>query len=647
MKPKVVRSVHYCPRTNKHEVRDYVDAADLEVGLPVLDSAGREIPDRLVNISTSVHPTQDKERNPLEMEFGLSTYKDHQTAVLQEMPERAPVGQLPRSIDLVLDHDLVDRVKPGDRVRVTGIYRALATASSGQSFTDGTFKTVILVNDLQILGNETSNLTFSPDDVRNIRALSKREDILSVLGRSVAPSVHGHGDIKEALVLQLLSGCEKNLENGAHLRGDINVLMVGDPSTAKSQLLRAAMRIAPLAVSTTGRGSSGVGLTAAVTTDSETGERRLEAGAMVLADRGIVCVDEFDKMAEADRAAIHEAMEQQTVTISKAGIHASLNARCSVLAAANPVYGRYDRRKRIQENVGLPDSLLSRFDLLFVVLDRMDPEIDRKVAAHVVEAHRYRPEGPGDGEDVEDDDDDDEEEERLNGPVGGGDPGRKVWTRSRFADRSKDVNDESDDDADSASVLHGDFLRKYLHFAKTRIQPYLTDGAREAVAARYAEMRSRQDRRTLPVTVRTLETLIRLSSAHAKARLSNRVEQDPDVTVATELLSYALYHEAGTMGDRRRKQQSQEDAEKEGTHDADAAAGGEGDLKRKRIEEDDEEESLRKIKARIWRVLTEEGQVRVDAACPDVTDRSQVNTALVQMEKDGRVMLSDGEVFQI
>ncbi len=482
----------------------------------MVDDSGRELPDKVVTLTSSSYPTSDREGHALETEFGLSVYKDHQTITLQEMPERAPMGQLPRSVELILDHDLVDKVKPGDRVQIMGVYRALSSASAGQRSTTGVFPTVVLVNDVRILGRDSHGLVFNPQDVRTIRTLGKRSDILSVLGRSICPSIHGHEVIKQALALQLLGGCEKNLANGTHLRGDINILMVGDPSTAKSQLLRAAMGIAPLAVSTTGKGSSGVGLTAAVTSDPETKERRLEAGAMVLADRGLVCVDEFDKMGENDRVAIHEAMEQQTVTIAKAGIHASLNARCSVLAAANPVYGQYDRKRRIQENIGLPDSLLSRFDLLFVVLDQPDPENDRRIAAHVIRGHRYQNPHGGVGHDSDYDEDDSSEDEDDSGKA------HLVWARTRYdssATASGRGNDDDDDEEENDNdVLQHDFLRKYLHFAKTRMKPVLTEEARECIAGRYAEMRSRQDERTLPVTARSLETIIRLASAHAKVR---------------------------------------------------------------------------------------------------------------------------------
>jgi len=650
IKPKVMKSVHYCPSTSQHEEREYIDATDPQLGLPALDSNGQELADSLINITSSIYPTKDKDGNLLETEYGLSRYKDHQTVTLQEMPERAPMGQLPRSVELILDHDLVDKIKPGDRIQVVGVYRAMASSASGQASTSGLFRTAVLVNNIQVLGRDSSRLEFSPEDIREIKSLGKRNNILDILGRSIAPSIHGHDVIKKALALLLLSGCEKNLANGTHLRGDINVLMVGDPSTAKSQLLRAVMTIAPLAVSTTGKGSSGVGLTAAVTSDPDTRERRLEAGAMVLADRGIVCVDEFDKMSEVDRVAIHEAMEQQTVTIAKAGIHASLNARCSVLAAANPVYGQYDRSRRMQENIGLPDSLLSRFDLLFVVLDQLDPESDRKIASHVISGHRYR--NRHGLSEFEDDDDSDDE-----GATMGNSKTHSIWQISRKGRKSTEfaqLESEEDYDPHSDDVLQHDFLRKYLRFAKQRYKPILTEEARECIANRYGEMRSRQDERTLPVTARSLETIIRLATAHAKARLSSVVEADPDCSAALDILSFALYHDSknnnakptsfdtGTEG----RPVTPELLERESSSNNDDDIGND----KKRMRMDNElARSSNKRSTQIWDKLnrTGEGEISIEDLCGDDMDKSSVLETLEVMEKEGRVMTSDGVVYQI
>ena len=639
IKPKVVKSVHYCQATKQHSQREYVDATDPQLGLHAVDASGREIPDRIVGITPTVYPNKDAEGNLLETEFGLSVFKDHQTITLQEMPEKAPMGQLPRSVELVLDHDLVDKIKPGDRVMIVGVYRALATSGAGQATSSGVFRTAVLVNNIQILGRDTSHLTFSPQDIRAIKSLGKRDDILEIIGRSISPSIHGHSVIKKALALQLLSGCEKNLKNGTHLRGDINILMVGDPSTAKSQLLRSAMMIAPLAVSTTGKGSSGVGLTAAVTSDADTRERRLEAGAMVLGDRGLVCVDEFDKMGENDRVAIHEAMEQQTVTIAKAGIHASLNARCSVLAAANPVYGQYDRTRRIQENIGLPDSLLSRFDLLFVVLDQMDPETDRKIANHVIRGHRYRSDNgqAGHDSDYDDDDSDDEFEDSDQQRV------HFVWQRNRHGSKQGKPNG----DPHSDDLLQHDFLRKYLHFAKTRIRPELSEGARDFIANRYAEMRCRQDERTLPVTARTLETVIRLASAHAKARLSNTVEAEPDCQQAMDILSFALYHENGGSTMNEPTPTVPEVSDGEADEAVEETNEFEPATKKRKSDVAEQDSPLQAVKSQLWdQVVENDGAVELDDLCEDV-ERDQVTSAVNALIEEGRLMLSNGIVYQI
>ncbi|KAJ3131230.1 MCM DNA helicase complex subunit [Geranomyces variabilis] len=558
VRPKVARSVHYCQKTEVFHMREYRDGTSL----------GNAVP------TGSVYPKEDEEGNPLTTEFGYSSYRDYQTVSLQEMPERAPAGQLPRPLDVILDDDLADRVKPGDRVQIVGVFRSLGKHAASIS---AIFKTVILANNIRHLAKEIQQPQVTDEDIKSIKKIGRRDNVFELLSTSLAPSIYGHDYIKKAILLLLLGGIEKNLENGTHLRGDINMLLIGDPSTAKSQMLRFVLNIAPLAIATTGRGSSGVGLTAAVTQDKETGERTLEAGAMVLADRGVVCIDEFDKMNDIDRVAIHEVMEQQTVTIAKAGIHTSLNARCSVLAAANPAYGHYVIEKPPHENILLPDSLLSRFDLVFVVLDTTDDELNRMISEHVGRVHRYIQPGLEEGMPITDamlqaatggalassaggnangngDDDTHTQTEVFQKynkllHVGIRDPNASSSTSSTRSRKKKA--------AGKIELLSIGFLKKYLHYAKTRIKPELTMEATDYICHEYTDLRAAKEGegdkyRTMPITARTLETLIRLSTAHAKARLSHRVEKC-DAELAVEILKFALYKEVKNNNGNKKK----------------------------------------------------------------------------------------------
>lgn len=496
------------------------------------------------------------------------------------MPERAPAGQLPRSVDVLMDDDLVDRVKPGDRIQLVGIYRSLGNRNAGNS--SSTFRTLILANNVILLSSKSgggiAQATITDTDVRNINKLSKQKRVFDLLSQSLAPSIYGHDHIKKAILLMLLGGMEKNLDNGTHLRGDINILMVGDPSTAKSQLLRFVLNTAPLAIATTGRGSSGVGLTAAVTSDKETGERRLEAGAMVLGDRGVVCIDEFDKMSDIDRVAIHEVMEQQTVTIAKAGIHTSLNARCSVIAAANPIYGQYDTQKDPHRNIALPDSLLSRFDLLFIVTDDIDEARDRKISEHVLRMHRYIQPGVEEGAPVR-------EQPTQTLGVGLAEDGEQdsrpseVYEKFNAMLHSGVTVTVGRGSARRTEVLSIPFIKKYIQYAKTRIKPVLTKGAADHIVATYSALRNDElegnQRKTSPMTARTLETLIRLSTAHAKSRLSNRVEE-VDSKIAESVLRFALFKEIFEVerkGKRRKTARRSPGADEEGDSSDDESDG--------------------------------------------------------------------------
>lgn len=381
---------------------------------------------------------------------------------------------------------------------------------------------------MQKINDSADENIFTTSDIENIKEVAKFAPF-ERLSCSLAPSIFGHEYIKKAMLLQLMNGVEKTTQTGMHLRGDIHILLVGDPSTAKSQLLRCVLNVAPLAVSANGRGASGVGLTAAITSDPETRERVLEAGAMVLADRGIVCIDEFDKMDTNDRAALHEVMEQQTVTIQKAGIHTSLNARCSVLAAANPLFGNYSRERSPTENIGFPDSLLSRFDLLFVVLDNMDMASDRVLSEHVLKMHRYNATAT---------------KTQLRGTQG---VRLEELTAAHDGETTEIFSSEEKlIFGTSATLFSTGFLRKYIEYARRLVQPTLSPACCSVLSDAYSELRSSASLGTLPITARALDSLVRLTEAHARCRLS-QVAEECDARVAVEMMRYALYGEKRSL----------------------------------------------------------------------------------------------------
>ncbi len=414
-----------------------------------------------------------------------SQYVDWQKIVVQERPEEIPAGQMPRSVEVVLTSDLVDIARPGDRVTITGILRVLPSSATERGSGKAVFSFYIDANYVDVQEKILEEIEITREDEEKIRELARDPWVREKIIASIAPAIYGHWDIKEAIALLLFGGVPKLLEDGTRIRGDIHVLLVGDPGTAKSQMLQYAARIAPRGIYTSGKGSTAAGLTASVLKDKATGEYYLEAGALVLADGGIACIDEIDKMRPEDRTAIHEAMEQQTISIAKAGIVARLNARAAVLAAGNPRYGRYDPQKGLADNINLPVTILSRFDLIFIVRDAPDEYSDRRMARYVLSVH----------EDVE-----------------------KV-----------------------KPIIHPDLLRKYISYARRYIKPRLTEEARRLLEDFYVEMRKKSARPNAPlaITARQLEALVRLSEAHAKMALKPYVTRE-DAEEAIRLMSVML-----------------------------------------------------------------------------------------------------------
>ncbi|KAJ2903540.1 uncharacterized protein MKZ38_009665 [Zalerion maritima] len=456
-------------------------------------------------------------RGPFTVNSEKTVYRNYQKLTLQESPGTVPAGRLPRHREVILLWDLIDKAKPGEEIEVTGIYRNNYDAQLNNRNGFPVFATILEANNVVKAHDQLAGFRLTDQDEHEIRQLAKDPQIVDKIIRSIAPSIYGHTDIKTAVALSLFGGVEKVGKGQHKVRGDINVLLLGDPGTAKSQVLKYVEKTAHRAVFATGQGASAVGLTASVRRDPLTSEWTLEGGALVLADRGTCLIDEFDKMNDQDRTSIHEAMEQQTISISKAGIVTTLHARCGIIAAANPIGGRYNSTIPFSANVELTEPILSRFDVLCVVRDTVEPEEDERLARFIVGSHsKSHPEARGENSQTQATGDDEDADDTMDG----------VETQQRSDEPKSEIPQQ--------------ILRKYILYAREHCQPKLYHMDEEKVAKLFADMR-RESLATgaYPITVRHLEAIIRISEAFCRMRLSEYCSsQDIDLAIAVTVDSF-------------------------------------------------------------------------------------------------------------
>jgi len=442
------------------------------------------------------HECQGCERQgPFRVNFDQSEFIDSQKLRIQESPEGLRGGETPQSIDVDVEDDITGNVTPGDHVTVVGVLH-IEQQQSGNEKT-AIFDLYMDGDSIAIEDEEFEDMEITEADKAEIVELSERENIYEEMVGSVAPSIYGYDQEKLAMILQLFSGVTKHLPDGSRIRGDLHMLLIGDPGTGKSQLLSYVRNIAPRSVYTSGKGSSSAGLTAAAVRDDfgEGQQWTLEAGALVLADKGIAAVDELDKMRPEDRSAMHEALEQQQISIAKAGINATLKSRCSLLGAANPKYGRFDQYEPIGEQIDLEPALVSRFDLIFTVTDQPDPDRDADLADHILQTNYA---------------------------------GELNTQRSKLATSNFSQEQVEDATEEVAPTIEPELLRKYIAYAKRNIYPTMTDEAKAAIREFYVDLRAKgaDEDAPVPVTARKLEALVRLAEASARVRLSDTVDHE-------------------------------------------------------------------------------------------------------------------------
>lgn len=447
----------------------------------------------------------EEKKGVFRLMFKESTFEDYQRVKIQESPEDLRGGEQPQTLDINMNNDLAGVVTPGERLVVNGILRSVQKINrDGKTIY---FDIYLDCMSIELEEQEFDELEITPEDEEAIIKLSKDPRILNKMIGSIAPSIYGYEEVKQAVALQLFSGVVKNLPDGTRIRGDIHILLVGDPGIAKSQILRYVVNLAPRGVYASGKSASSAGLTAAAVKDDFDGSWTLEAGALVLADKGIAAIDEMDKMKTEDRSSLHEAMESQTISVAKAGILATLKCRCSLLGAANPKLGRFDPFDNIAEQINMPPSLMSRFDLIFILQDKPEEKRDKNIAGHILKSHYA-------GE--------------LN--------------EHQKHVLSSQVTDESIKDAMSSirPEIDAALLRKYIAYAKRRVFPIMTDEAKEHIIKFYLELRKQGegDNAPIAVTARQLEGLVRLSEASAKMRLSEKVTpEDVEKTISITMSS--------------------------------------------------------------------------------------------------------------